>query len=253
MEDTMNRRLTPLSLVALAALLASACSPASGESGDAISVDLKGAVHKGPFLIGSSIQVSLLDAALSPTGQVFNTETTNDRGEFAIQFEASGPAAIQGDGYYYNEVIGGLSTSTLTLRAFYVPSEPGVQDAYVNMVTHLTGARIKSLVSGGSEFAAAVAQAESELLLELAITVPSYVPGTSGVHMNVAGADNDDNAYLLAVSTVLTQVAVNRGGSLDGQLQDVLNVASSAFGAAPCRRRSSKRSTRLCKPSTPPR
>ncbi|OGQ79902.1 MAG: hypothetical protein A2289_12745 [Deltaproteobacteria bacterium RIFOXYA12_FULL_58_15] len=225
----MNRIFSMSSLAALISWMVFVCPGCTSDHGSIGEVNLKGAVAKGPFLIGSSIQVSSLDEGLSPTGEVFNTETINDRGEFEIKFDASGPAAIQGDGYYYNEVIGGLSTSTLTLRAFYVPAGPGTQEAYVNMVTHLTGSRIKKLVSSGASFAAAVTQAEGELLRELSITAPAYVPGTSGVHMNVAGDDNDDNAYLLAVSTVLTQVAVNRGGSLDGELQDVLNVASSEF------------------------
>lgn len=52
-------------------VLAIACSK-TGE------VQLHGAVQKGPFVIGSSIDVSLLDAQLNPTGQVFSTQTIND-------------------------------------------------------------------------------------------------------------------------------------------------------------------------------
>ncbi|MBN2361384.1 MAG: hypothetical protein JXR83_18175, partial [Deltaproteobacteria bacterium] len=219
-------------VVVVCCLACPAKNPGAGDAGGngigpVVKVDLHGSVQKGPFVIGSSIEVSLLDGTLAPTGAVYNTSTINDRGEFDISFEAGGPVALQGVGYYYNEVIGGLSQSQLTLRAFYVPAAPGAQSAYVNIITQLTTERIKSLVSGGTAFAEAVTQAEGELLNELAITYPGFAPGVRGIDMNVAGGDTDSNAYLLGVSTVLTQVAVNRGGtSIDANVQELLNSMS---------------------------
>ncbi|MBI5549483.1 MAG: hypothetical protein HY901_36820 [Deltaproteobacteria bacterium] len=218
--------------VVLAVLgLAAACNKAGGEQQQQqpVAVELRGAVEKGPFVIGSSIQVSTLDPNLNPTGQVFNTQTTNDRGEFSISFEAAGAVALEGEGYYYNEVVGALSSSTLTLRAFYVPSGSGSQQAYVNLVTHLTTERIKSLVSGGQPFGEAVTLAETELRAELDVTLPAFVPGARGIQMNVAGGDTDANAYLLAVSCVFTQVAVTRGGSVDANVQELVNGAALDF------------------------
>jgi len=206
----------------------SAC-PGCGDNHAAGKVTLEGAVQKGPFLVQSSIQVSVLDGELNPTGTVYNTETINDLGEFTIQFRASGAVSVEGSGYYYNEVQGGLSASTLTLRAFYVPDTTGTQNAYVNMITHLTTGRVKALVTGGMAFADAVAQAELELMQELDIIAPGYSPSTAGVRMNVTGEDNDDNAYLLAVSAVLTKVAIDRFGSVEGNVQSVLNEISSGF------------------------
>ncbi len=204
--------------VALFALVLAACSKPGSQD-----VQLHGAVQKGPFVVGSSIDVSLLDAKLNPTGQIFSTQTTNDRGEFDIAFTAQGPVKMEGTGFYYNEVSGELSTSSLTLRAFYVPVSSGAQSAYVNMVTHLTTQRIMALVRGGTAFAAAVTQAEQELRLGLGITTPAFTPNVSGIAMNVAGGDDDNNAYLLAVSSVLTQVAYAKGGSVDANLQELLN------------------------------
>ena len=198
-------------------------------------VELHGAVQKGPFLVGSSITLSALDSNLNPTGQVFNTKTNNDKGEFDLSYQTAGPAALEGVGYYYNEVTGALSGSVLTLRAFYVPSGAGPQHAYVNIITHLTTERVKTLVGSGLSFSAAVAQAESELLAQLNITYAGFAPTLGGVRMNEAGGDTEDNAYLLAVSTVLTQVAANRGGSIDARVQELLNTVSLAFagGALP--------------------
>jgi hypothetical protein len=195
-------------------------------------------VQKGPFVIGSSVHVSVLDGKLKPTGQVFNTSTINDRGEFSVAITASGPVALEGIGYYYNEVKGGLSTAPLTLRAFYVPSSAGPQRAYVNVITHLTGPRVQALVEAGAEFGAAVEQAERELQGGLNITYPGFKPSARATAMNVAGGDTDDNAYLLAVGSVLMQVAVTRAGApdrVDATLQELVNSAALSFagGALP--------------------
>jgi hypothetical protein len=206
----------------------------SGQSGAALGppesanpTQVRGAVQKGPFVVGSSITLSILDQQLNPTGQVFNTQTSNDRGEFEIGLSATSPISLQGSGFYYNEVLGTLSGADITLRAFYVPSGTGVQEVYVNMVTHLTTERIKALVESGVEFSNAVADAESELIGEFGITEAGYIPAVRGTSMNIAGADNADNAYLLGVSCVMILAAVERsGGSVDAALQEALNSFS---------------------------
>lgn len=211
-------------------VIISACSPTKGTPGGTTGtpqdISLHGAVQKGPFVIGSTIEVSPLDSSLNPTGQVFNTQTTNNRGEFDIAFTTSGTVAIKGVGYYYNEVTGGLSASNLTLQAMYVPSGAGAQTAYVNLITHLTIQRIANLVSGGTAFSDAVKQAEGELRTELGITPPGFTPNALAIQMNVAGGDDDNNAYLLGVSSVLTQVALSKGGSVDANLQELLNTTA---------------------------
>jgi len=79
------------------------------------------------------VAVSILDDALNPTGQVFNTQTKNDLGEFDIAFVTSGPVALEGKGTTTTRSLGQLSSSELTLRALYIPSAPGAQSAFVNM------------------------------------------------------------------------------------------------------------------------
>ena len=49
-----------------------------------VDVMLDGGVQKGPFVLGTSVSVSLLDAVGNPTGDVFNTMTDNDLGEFSV-------------------------------------------------------------------------------------------------------------------------------------------------------------------------
>jgi hypothetical protein len=189
-------------------------------------VDLYGSVQKGPFVIGSSVEVALLDHDLDTTGFVHTTETINDRGELEIGFTTSHPVALEGDGYFYNEITGALSDSALTLRALYGPPGSGVRTANINVVTHLTTHRIRALVSDGWPFGGAVARAERELVSALNITPPGFVPGAAGVEMSLLGGDTDANAFLLAVSVVLIQVAIDRPGPVEASLQGLLNRAS---------------------------
>ncbi len=186
---------------------------------------LTGSVQKGPFVIGSSVVVSPLNASnLQPTGQTFLTNTKNDRGEFEVVFEATGPVSVEGEGYYYNEITGSLSGAELTLRAFFVPTGTGLQEAYLNLVTHLTTERIKVLVTGGTAFEPAVAQAEGELFNGLDLTRDGFTPAVAGIRMNVLGGDNEDNAYLLLMSATLLQTANARpAGSLEAKIQELLN------------------------------
>ena len=93
------------------------CGDNSGTMTQAVT--LAGAVQKGPFVLGSTVNVSTLDAKGSPLGQVFNTKTSSDLGEFQVDFMASGPVALEGSGFCYNEVSGGLSSASITLRAYY--------------------------------------------------------------------------------------------------------------------------------------
>jgi len=213
------------SACALSVLLAGMGTLSCGESTPALGepVTVHGSVQKGPFVIGSSVSVSLLDSHLSPTGQVYNTQTNSDRGEFEVAFPASGPVSLEGEGFYFNEVTGQLSEAALTLRAFYAPAQTADQRVFINMVTHLTAERIKTLVGQGVAFAAAVPQAEGELVRQLHITSDDYEPSMAGVAMDVTGGDTRDNAYLLGVSSVLIQVAIGRAGSLDASLQELLN------------------------------
>ncbi len=206
---------------AQAALVTSGCGPSTDKPAP-VQVSLKGAVQKGPFVLGSSITISPLDANADPTGQAFLTQTTNDKGEFSVNFSATGPVSLQGVGFYYNEVSGALSGAPLTLRALYVISQPGAQSAFINLVTHLTYLRVRHLVVGGMTFGDAVTKAEKELRAGLAITLSTFDPAAPGIQMNVLGGDSPANAYLLAASAVLVKAA----GS-DAGLQELSNTIAS--------------------------
>ncbi len=214
-------------------LLLVGCGSGSHETTGPVPVQLAGAVQKGPFVLGSTIQLSTVDAAGNPTGQVFPTQTADDLGDFTLNFTYQGNASIEGDGFYWNEATGQLSNASLTLRAFYDVTTSGSQSAYVNIVTHLTHERIKTLLAASPPPALsdAVTQAETELRAALGIGGPNFNPMASGIEMNVAGGDNDANAYLFAVSAILAEIAKEQAGtgSVDAQLQQLINTISSSF------------------------
>jgi len=114
------------------------CGQGTGSPPEVQKVQLSGAIQKGPFVLGSTVNVSPLDSQGNPTGQLYSTKTTSDLGEFSVEFNATGLVSLEGNGFYYNEATGALSMAPITLRAFYDIQGGGAQRAYINMVTHLT-------------------------------------------------------------------------------------------------------------------
>ncbi len=206
---------------------------AGGASGGGL-VTLNGAVNKGPFVTGSTVNVSPVGATGNPTGAVYSTQTLNDLGEFSVDFDYAGLVSLEGSGFYYNEAVGELSGANITLRAFYEVAAAGTQAAHINIITHLSYNRVKTLMTEGSAFTAAVAQAEGELRAALAISPEGFDPGAQGTQMNISGGDNAANAYLLATSAVFAKAAMRRqrdGGSIDANLQEILNTFGSDLQA----------------------
>ena len=130
------------------------------------SVTLEGAVAKGPFSVGSSVDVAMIDSITTdPLGTVFNTTTRNDLGEYNLNLNSLGTAEIVANGFYFNEIKGQLSSAAITMRALAEFSSSGTQQVYINIVTQLTYLRAKYLIVQGTAFQAAIAQAEAELSL----------------------------------------------------------------------------------------
>ncbi len=190
-------------------------------------VQLNGSVEKGPFVLGSSITISPVDPDGNPTGQQFTTQTFNDMGEFSVNFEASGFVSLEGTGFYYNEVTGDLSGANLTLRAFYEIVNDGVQNAHLNLLTHLTYNRVKNLVQMGTPIADAIEQAEGELVSALPIGSENFTLDNPAIELTLQGGDTLQNAYLFAVSSVLSHAARLRSpASPDAALQELINGIS---------------------------
>jgi hypothetical protein len=158
-----------------------------------------GKVQKGPFVTGTTITVNELNTSLGQTGKAFTTAITSDDGSFNlsnIEME-SNLALLSGNGFYYNEVIGKLSTAQITLQA--IADLNNEETVNINVLTHITKARIEKLVGGGMNFADAKRKAESEFQDFLGVT-DHFSQGFE--QMSIA-TDGDFNAMLLAFSVIL--------------------------------------------------
>lgn len=218
----------------------SAASTAASQSsetgaGGSDAVTLHGGVEKGPFIVGTSILVSALDAAGTPTGQVFTAQTNDDTGTFDLGVPLLDGMSLEANGYYYNELAGMLSGSSLTLRALAQGATPGTQHAYINVLTHLASAREKTLVAGGMSIDAAITQAEGELRSALGIGPSSFSPGAAAGATTLLEGDDDASAYVLAVGAIILRAATTEAGpdgQVDATFQQMLNGMTVDFAAA---------------------
>ena len=158
-----------------------------------------GKVQKGPFVTGTTITVNELNESLGQTGKAFTTAITSDDGSFNlsnIEME-SNLALLSGNGFYYNEVIGQLSNSQITLQA--ITDLTNEETVNINVLTHITKARIEKLVGGGMNFADAKRKAESEFQDFLGVTNHF----NQGFEQMTIASGGDFNAMLLAFSVIL--------------------------------------------------
>ena len=201
-----------------------------GDGEEPETVLLDGGVQKGPFVLGSTVNVSPVDSLGNPSGQTFPTQTNSDLGDFSVQFDYQGPVLLEAQGFYFNEAVGTLSEAQLTLRAFHEIDSGGDQQAYINILTHLTSNRVRTLLGDGMTMVDAVDAAEEEFREALGLGGDLLQLDTAGVDMNLLGGDDDGNAYLFALSAVLTHLAWIEGGvTADATLQEYINTVASVF------------------------
>jgi hypothetical protein len=117
---------------------------------------------------------------------------------------------LKADGYYFNEVTGQNSNSTLSLYALTdITDKTSVN---VNVLSHLEKERIEYLLSSGQAFSDAKTQAEQEILSIFSISKPD-IADFDLLNISEAG---DNNAILLAIS-IITQ-----GYRTESELSDLL-------------------------------
>ncbi len=160
---------------------------------------ISGFIQKGPYLNGTSILISELDANLNPTGKVFNTQITDNKGSFEITNLELNSKYVEliANGYYFNEITGKVSLSQLTLHAISDLSDSSTVN--VNILTELEKNRVKYLVSDGRSFKDAKIQAQKELLKIFEIEKNDIKPSE---YLDISRS-GDDNTILLAVSVIM--------------------------------------------------
>ena len=113
-------------------------------------VEVNGAVQKGPFLVGSTVLINLLDERGRSTPSTIVAEIEDSIGSFSFVTSQRGPVQLVASGYYFSELTGQVSFGVITLRALYEISDEQGQIAYVNILTHLINNRVLQLFSGGN-------------------------------------------------------------------------------------------------------
>lgn len=186
-----------------------------------------GKVQKGPFVTGTTITVNELNESLGQTGKAFTSAITSDDGSFNlsnIEME-SNLALLSGNGFYYNEVIGQLSNSQITLQA--ITDLTNEETVNINVLTHITKARIEKLVGEGMNFADAKRKAESEFQDFLGVTNHF----NQGFEQMTIASGGDFNAMLLAFSVILQRPsnALNVIPTLPAELTWLMTSLSTDF------------------------
>lgn len=174
--------------------------------------EVAGVSQKGPFLNGSSVHLyELQDAGLIQTGKSFTGKIKSDLGEFSLAEInlVSQYALLEADGYYRNEVSGQKSTSQITLNA--VTDLENRETVNINLLTHLAYDRMRVLVKGGMEVAAAKRMAEKEIFASF------YIENIAEnfEDLNIFNKGEGD-AALLAVSVLM------QGNRAEAELSELL-------------------------------
>jgi hypothetical protein len=162
-------------------------------------ITLSGKIQKGPYVQGTEITVRELDSSMIPTGNTFTSTIDDHTGSFSIKGTLTNKIVeLSGDGYYFNEVSGSLSTAKLTLSALSDITDNS--SVNVNLMTHLEKKRVEYLMDNSKmTFVAAKTQAQMEIMK--IFNIDNVTLGNSET-LDISKS-GDGNAVLLAISTIL--------------------------------------------------
>lgn len=206
----------PLRIICYVNLILLLCSCSKNSAFD---VKVKGAIQKGPFTIGTAVTLNELDSVLTQTGRAFNTVIESDDGKYDFGNITVGSkyALITASGYYYNEVFGTLSNNPIWLQALVDLSKASAVN--VNVLTHLTKARIEILIEKGLSYNEAKDQTEQEFL--------SFLNAVGDVHSAFESLDlssnDEEDAVLLAFSIILNLKNPSHSTENTAAISELLN------------------------------
>lgn len=210
----------------------SACGGGSGDGGNGNGggPKVKGAAAKGPFVANGTISVSPADGSGAASGKASEGKT-NARGEFEFSLGKGGLVLATADGHFYDELTGKVSGSSVSLKAYASLKGSGSQKLFINTVTHLTSARVQTLLAGGTVAAEAIGQADEEIDAALGIAVSTWSRSTPGTGLDLLAGDTEESAYAAAVGAVMLQVAEHRvrAGAGASSIQEVLDEVAADF------------------------
>ncbi|UQD55369.1 hypothetical protein [Flavobacterium sp. K5-23] len=200
-----------LCLFILGGFLMLSCSD-DNSSVNSVVKNIKGFVQKGPFVNGTSISLFALNSSYQQTGTVFNSQIETISGSFELKNVTltSDYVEISANGYYFNEVSGGISDGQLNLYA--ISDLKDKSSVNVNVLTHLEKKRTEYLISQGKSFKESKSQAQVEILSVFGF-INTQMQDSESLNISI---DNKENAMLLAISIIL------QGNRSVGQLTELL-------------------------------
>lgn len=175
---------------------------------------ISGYDHKGPYQAGATVTVTQLSEAGERGVLRGSAQVLSDLGDYELTVEVDGPIIIDVSGTYFSEILGQFTTGDMLLSAIIDPAT-GSARANVNLLTALIHGRVIQLLGDSDvETTEAIELAQSELTLALSslIAPPSDPVVFSNLLIinSIQDGDNEEgNAYLLAVTSLLEQYAVN--------------------------------------------
>ncbi len=203
------------------------CTPSSAtdESPSPPEADPEGVVFKGPMAEGTDVRITRVDAGLEAVGEPV-VATVGASGRYTAAVPSAGIVRLVSEGLAYDEAKAAFSEEATTLRGF---GEVGAASAvHLNLLTDLSEARVVALVGEGESFVAATLAAEQAVARALAVG-DGRVPDR-GAATEVYG-DAFDAAWLLAVSSLVSQAGVLREAAGTGTRATVIDDLRAALAA----------------------
>lgn len=201
------------------------------ETGTPEEAELTGGLEKGPFVLGSSVALNVLDEDLSPNGDIRSTQTVDDLGRFSIRLPTRVPVEVVGEGYFFDELADAISDGPITLRALELtaPNRP----IYVNVATHIAAPRVRTWYFEGLTLREAIRAAEQDVRAAFSVWLPA--PGDRPFGERTVVEDGDaESSWLMALGALLLHTASveSQGATTTGAFQLLLNdIAASLAGS----------------------
>ncbi len=167
--------------------------------------EISGTAQKGPLQIGSWVEIYELDEDLWQTGLSFGAETYDNMGNYNVPVRLNSRyIEVVATGYYFDEISGMGSGEELVIHA--LADTEYSTSINVNILTELAMIRIFSLMDNdGYTYEEAIEEAQWDVLNTFGIDKDENID-VLFQDMNLL-ADNENNALLLAVSSIIMQMA----------------------------------------------
>ena len=160
-------------------------------------INITGSVTKGSYVSGSELTFFELNSLFNQTGKSFNTNITDDLGNFALNISGLTEeyARVVGNGYYWNEVTNEVTESKLTLLGLCETS----QEINLNAITNIEYERVLQLTKEGKTFTQAKTQSLNEILTTFGISGQNI---QSSEKLNYTKGDTGSKV-LLAITAII--------------------------------------------------